>query len=209
MSEEARYYLSQCCGVNAALKLSEPDATEGSPTWPASVPTVCIGCGESRTAEAIERWKYERITAPTDDCKNCGNAIVFIPDRLEWAHEDEDESVSEFDPLYGITSCQAVMARLLGVPRSFIDQYSGLMAEPADSHTTVDLQTGTTTSPSQEAFQMVTGNQTTYNPRISSKPGEPLEIEVDLPDNASSKQVFEAMEEAVEKIMPGFGKSLG
>ena len=208
MDEEARYYLSQCCGVNAALKLSS-EKKDGQ-DWPVSVPTVCIGCEKAGTAEPIERWKYERITAPTDDCKNCANSITFIPDRLEWVHEDEDESVSEFDPLYGIASCQTVVARLLGVPRSFLDdQYSGLMAEPADSHTTVDLQTGATTSPSQEAFQMVTGNQTTYNPRISSQPGEPLEIEVDLPDNASSKQVFEAMEEAIEKIMPGFGKSLG
>lgn len=45
-----------------------------------------------------------------------------------------------------------------------------------------------------------------YNPRLASGPGEPLEVTVDLPDNATDEQHFEAMEEAARLM--GFGHLL-
>lgn len=38
-----------------------------------------------------------------------------------------------------------------------------------------------------------------YNAQISSKPGEPLEFTVDLPDNHTDEDMFEAMHEAARK----------
>lgn len=38
-----------------------------------------------------------------------------------------------------------------------------------------------------------------YNAQISSKPGEPLEFTVDLPDNHTPDDMFEAMNEAARK----------
>lgn len=37
-----------------------------------------------------------------------------------------------------------------------------------------------------------------YNPRISSEIGEPLEVEVDLPDNATPDMMFDAIHEAAK-----------
>ncbi len=49
-----------------------------------------------------------------------------------------------------------------------------------------------------------------YNPRVSSRPGQPLEVEVDLPDNHTPDQMFESMIEAAKLLGfdtgTGFGK---
>ncbi|WP_460866554.1 hypothetical protein [Nocardioides pakistanensis] len=46
------------------------------------------------------------------------------------------------------------------------------------------------------------GAGTRYNPRLVSAPGQPVEVTVDLPDDATDQDIFAAMAGAAELALP-------
>ena len=150
MSEYEYYLHAEHCGVYLDLKISgeaviSPNGTEVIGAPPTETP--CPLCGDMVSPEVVTRFVHERYTAMEDDCQNCGEVIVFLPDKLEWRHHTEQDII---EPEYGLRSCEDAVGSLMGLPAGTpIPDYAGQVAEPADTHATVDLKTGEETPSSK------------------------------------------------------------
>lgn len=142
MSDEKevhRYWHAECC-ANMDIKTSGTAEAQGrSKTL---TDTVCLLCSQTIPVREVTRFEHERFTALEDDCKNCGDVIIFMPDKLEWRHHEGLE-VEVTEPDYGLRTCSAAMAQLLGLPvTTAMPDYAGMVAEPAGTHVNLDLKTG-------------------------------------------------------------------
>jgi len=135
-----RYWHAEHCGAHMDVKTSGTAEAQGRSKDLDSAP--CLVCHEQAEVREVTRFEHERYTAMEDDCKNCGDVIVFLPDMLEWRHHEGDE-VEVTEPVYGLRTCEAAMTRLMGLPFGTpLPEYQGQVAEPAGTHVNLDLETG-------------------------------------------------------------------
>lgn len=189
---EGRYYTvacyhGSCCGIDINLK------TEGEhqDTNIGSINTPCLNCEASVRLKRVTEWAYNRLTAVEDECLGCGGDLVFLPDRAQWVHHE--------------SSSWRGGGRTILTPDYGTDPEE---AQPADKHQTVDLSTGVSTPATVEADNRVTGMLSQFNPRVTSKPGEPIEVAVDLPEGATEADHLDAINEAFREAFPGLAQSL-
>lgn len=149
-----RYWHAEHCGAYMDIKTSGTEEAQARAAGSTLTKAPCILCGASASAHEVTRFEHERYTALEDDCKNCGDAIIFMPDKLEWRHH-EGVGVEVTEPDYGLRSCSAAMAQLLGLPvTTEMPDYQGMVAEPAGTHVSLDFTTGEELSAKEAAVSV-------------------------------------------------------
>lgn len=146
-----RYWHAEHCGVYFDVKTTG-DAEASAKTLPWETP--CIACGTKTMVTEATRFEHERYTAMEDDCKNCGDVVVFLADKLEWRHH-EGLDVDVTSPEYGWRECSKAVAFILGLPLDTpAPEYEDQVAEPAGTHVNLDLGTGDELANKDAAIQL-------------------------------------------------------